>query len=113
MKGGANIVCGVHSIRRAYEQFESFQREYPNTKGANMFKRYNDKLEWIVRDLISHENFTEEIRNGLKSEWNSDVFVVPAIEEKVSLLKIEQRDSIEYVIDKLLEGNEVEFTITK
>jgi hypothetical protein len=113
MKGGANIVGGLHSIRQAYEQFESFQREYPNTKGANMFKRYNDKLLWIARDLISHEHFTEEIREGLRTEWNGDVFIVPAIGEKASLLKPEQRESIENVIDKLLEGAEVEFTIIK
>ena len=107
MKGGSNIISGTHSIKQAFDHFESFQREYPGTKGARLFKGYNEKLEWVFKDLLRHPFLTESVREGIKAEWNSDVFAVPAIIDKVALLTPEQREFIEVTIDAMLEGEEI------
>lgn len=107
MKGGSNIISGVHSIRQAKEHFDSFQREHPSTKGAVLFGGYSKKLDWIVKDLVTHPLLTDEIREGVKQEWESDVFSVPAINEKVALLNPEQRELIEEIIDQMISGQEV------
>lgn len=107
MKGSSNIVSSVQNIRQALEHFESFQREYPETKGAKLFKGYGSRLEWIVKDLITHPLLTDEVRKGVRQEWESDVFSVPAINEKVALLNPEQRETVEAIIDSMLSGEEV------
>ena len=113
MKGSSNIVSSVHNIRQALEHFESFQREYPETKGARLFKGYGSRLEWIVKDLITHPLLTEEVRQGVKEEWESDVFSVPAINEKVALLNPQNRETIEQIVDAMLNGEEITFESKK
>lgn len=107
MKGGSNIISSVHSMRQAKEHFASFQREHPNTKGAMLFGGYEKRLDWIFKDLVTHPLLTDEIRQGVRQEWESDVFSVPAINEKVALLNPEQREAIEEIIDSMLSGEEI------
>ena len=107
MKGSANIVSAIQSIKQAYEHFESFQREHPNTKGATLFGGYAKRLDWIFNDLVSNPLLTDEVRRGVRKEWESDVFSVPAINEKVALLNPEQREAVEAIIDSMLNGEEI------
>lgn len=107
MKGGANIISSIQNIRQAKEHFESFKREHPNTKGATLFGGYSKRLDWIFNDLVSHPLLTDEVRKGVRQEWESDVFSVPAINEKVALLNPEQREAVEAIIDSMLSGEEI------
>ena len=50
--------------------------------------------------------------HGIKEEWNSDVFCVPAITDKVSVLRPDQREMIEEIIDGMIAGEEVKFIDT-
>ena len=104
---GSNIVSAVHSMRQVFEFMESFERDHPNSKGAVLFAKYKAKLEWIYRDLVTNPHLTDPVREGIKKEWNSDVFAVPAINEKVPLLNPEQRDLVENIIDALLKGEQI------
>jgi hypothetical protein len=99
---GANIISAIHSLKIAQEHFADFRREYPTSAGAKLFKVYEDKIDWIFRDFLSHPHLDDRIREGIKAEINSDVFSVPAISEKVTLLDPEQRDMIEKIIDAVL-----------
>ena len=107
MKGSSNIVSSVHHLKMAYDHLESFCLEHPGTKGSRLFETYKKRLEWIVKDLVTHTELPESVREGIKHEWNSDVFAVPAIAEKSSLLNPEQREFIETVIDGLLNGEKI------
>lgn len=109
MKGASNIVSAIDHLRQAFEHFGSFQREHPASKGSKTFKNYNLKLEWIYTDLYSNPFLTDEVRAGIKREWNSDVFSVDAINEKVALLSPEKREMVETVIDGLLKGEVIKF----
>lgn len=108
MKGGSDIVSAIHCMRQAYEHFESFQREYPASKGAALMKNYNTKLEWVYKDLATHPFLPDVVRNGINKEWNSDVFAVPAISEQVALLAPEQRAFVERLIEAMLNGEEIQ-----
>lgn len=108
MKGGSDIVSAIHCIRQAYDHFESFQREHPGTKGAALTKNYNTKLEWVYRDLLTHPFLPEVVRSGMRREWQSDVFAVPAISENVALLAPEQRAFVERLIEAMLNGEQIE-----
>jgi len=107
MKGGSDIVSAIHCMRQAYDHFQSFEREHPGSRGAALMKQYAGKLHWIRTDLITHPFLTHEVREGIKAEWNSDVFTVPAITQKIALLRPEQRELIETLIDAMLKGEEI------
>lgn len=107
MRRGSDIISAIHCIRQAYEHFESFQRDHPESRGARLMKHYNGRLEYIYRDLISLPALTEEVREGVRKEWASDVFAVPAIAEQVALLNPQQREFIETLVDAMLKGEEV------
>ena len=107
MKATANIVAGIQSLKMAKEHFEDFQRQYPESKGAKLFGQYIKKIDWVHTDLLSHPFLGDEVRQGIKKEIESDVFAVPAIQEKVSLLDPAKRDFIETLIDAMLKGEEI------
>ncbi len=58
--------------------------------------------------MISNPNFTEEVREGIRKEWNSDTFVLPAISEKLGLLNPDQRAVVEDLIDLILKGDNIQ-----
>lgn len=107
MKAASNIVSGILSIKQAYDHFEVFGLEHPESKGKQLFSNYGRKLYWIYNDMLTNPLFPEEVRQGIKKEWESDTFIVPAITEKSALLKPEQREIIEMIIDAMLCGEEI------
>lgn len=108
VNNGANIINAIQNLKMAQEQFEDFCRQYPNSQGSRLFKKYSDKISWIFSDLITNPFLTEEVRIGIKTEIASDVFAVPAIIEKVALLTPEQRELIESTLDAIINGEEVQ-----
>ena len=108
VNNGANIINAIQNLIMAKEQFEDFCRQYPNSQGSRLFKKYSNKISWIFSDLVSNPFLTEEVRVGIKNEIESDVFAVPAIIEKVALLTPNQRDLIESTLDAILSGEEVQ-----
>jgi hypothetical protein len=113
VNNGANIINAIQNMKMAQEQFLDFTRQYPNSAGSRLFKKYVDKIDWIFSDIITHPFLTHEVREGIKSEIKSDVFAVPAIIEKVALLTPEQREMIEDTLDAILSGEEVKIVDIK
>lgn len=103
----SNIVSAIHHLRMAEEQYEDFIRELPGSKGAVLFKSYIKKIRWIYSDIVTYPYINEEVKEGIKKEIESDVFAIPAINEKVALLTPEQREIIEESIDAMLAGIDV------
>jgi hypothetical protein len=103
---GSNIISAIHSLKMAQEHFADFKREHPSSEGARLFNNYAKKIDWILLDFLTHPYLGDEVREGVKKEINSDVFAVPAITEKVSLLNPAQREMIESLIDAALAGEE-------
>lgn len=113
LKRGANIINAIQNLKMAQEQFDDFCRQYPNSQGSKIFSSYSKKIIWIFSDIITHPFLTEEIRDGMKKEIESDVFAVPAIVEMVALLTPEQRDLIEDTLNAMLAGEEVKIVDIK
>ena len=103
----SNIVCGIHHVKLAMEYFEDFGRQYPRTKGSDLFKIYIRKLDWVLKDIVTHPALPQPVRDGIKKEIQSDLMTVPAIAEKVALLNPESREAVEELIDTILNGAEV------
>lgn len=104
MKSRSNIVSAIQHIKMADEHLQSFIRDNPGTNGANLFRTYSAKVNWILKDLYCHPALPFEVRQGIKNEVESDVFAVPAINEKIALLKPAQREAVEEMIDCILKG---------
>ena len=102
-----NIICGIHNLKMAVDYFEDFQREHKGTKGANLFKLYCSKIDWMLKDLVTHPFLPENVRQGIKNEIESDLFTIPAIAEKIALLKPNSREAVEDMIDTILAGAEL------
>jgi len=103
----ANIIGAIQNLKMAQEQFLDFCRQFPNSQGERLFKTYVSKIDWVFKDIITHPFLTNEVRVGIKKEIESDVFAVPAILEKIALLKPEQREIIEDVIDAYISGETI------
>ena len=107
MNHASNIISSIHALRQAKEYWEDFQRTCPGSKGAKLFEVYIKKVDWIATDLITHPVLPEAVREGIKKEWNSDVFAVDAITEKIAMLTPEQREGLEYVIEEIMKGETI------
>jgi hypothetical protein len=107
IKSRSDIVSALQHLKMADEHFISFCNEHKGSKGARHFGNYSQRINWICRDLYTNPHLPESVRLGIKQEVESDVFSVPAISEKIALLKPEQRECLEEVIDRLIAGEEL------
>ncbi len=105
---GSNIIQAFQHLRMSKEYLQDFQREFQGTKGSVLFSKYEKKIDWIYNDLITTPEFTPDIVKGIKEEWNCDMFALPAIHDKISLLKPHQRNTLEDLLDLILKGETID-----
>jgi hypothetical protein len=109
MKGESNVISSIHCLKQAYDHWAVFQLEYPDSKGAKLFKGYRDRVTFIYRDIITNPLLPNSVRAGIKSEWESDTFVIPDIAEKTALLNPQQREIVDAIIDAMLNGESITY----
>lgn len=107
MRGATDLVSAIHHIKQAFEHLDSFRREHPGSAGARLFKTYQQKLEWIVKDFLTIPYLPSQVVDGIRKEWESDVFTKDAILDKVNMLNPEQREAVEVLIDQIILGQEL------
>lgn len=108
LKGGTDIISMIHYLRIAKDHAESFRREHPGTRGDYMMKRYCDRIEWIYNDLKTHPFLPSVVSEGIRNEWEADVYAVDANYEKIALLNPEQREVMESILDAVIAGEQIE-----
>ena len=113
VNNGANIINAIQNLKMAQEQFNDYCRQYPKTRGADLFGMYSKRIDWIFKDIVTHPFFTQETIDMIKKELNGDPYLVPAIIEKIELLNEEQRGIIEDVIDAYVSGETVKIVDIK
>ena len=69
--------------------------------GYKLFKNYNDKVKWILKDLLTHPFFPADVREGIRKEVESDVLAIPEISEKLHLLTPKDREFVEGLIESM------------
>lgn len=113
MKGVSQLIDYVHHLRCAYEYMQGFRRDKPGTNAERIGNKYAEKVEWLYKDLVTNPIFPEQIRNGLRLEWESDTFAIDAIREKIALLLPEHRAAVEAVIESIIKGEKLEIVINE
>lgn len=107
MSKNASIITTFNYLKLANEYFKDFVRENKGGAGEKIINNYIKKIDWIYKDFITFPDFTDEIRDGLRAEWESDCLLIPAINEKIELLNPSQRETIELIIDAMINGEEI------
>jgi hypothetical protein len=100
----SSIISAIHHLKIAAEYFDDYSRQHRGTPVEKLFKTYRQKAEWIKTDLITHPAIAKHLRDDIRKEWDSDVFSLLAINEKMHQLNPEQREALEYVIDSIIAG---------
>lgn len=104
---GRQVLYSIQNLKMAQEQFDDYCRQYPKTRGADLFNTYSKRIDWIFRDIVTHPFFTPETIGMIKNELKGDPYLVPAIIEKIELLNEVQREIIEDVIDAYISGETI------
>jgi hypothetical protein len=107
----SSLVQSIQHLKLADEFMKDFMRQAPNSRGAFIFSGYSQKVNWILKDILTYPHFGDDVRNGIKAELKSDAFGVHAIFEKVPLLTPEQRDVVESLIEDMLSGKTLKIII--
>jgi hypothetical protein len=107
----SSIVQAIQHIKQANEFMSDFIRQAPSTRGSLVFSGYSNKLQWILRDILTYPHFPDEVRLGLKHEIESDAFAIEAIHDKIPLLNPEQRAMLEELVEDMLAGKTIEIKI--
>jgi hypothetical protein len=107
----SSIVQSIQHIKQANEFMSDFIRQAPNTRGSLVFAGYSNKLQWILRDILTYPHFPDEVRLGIRTEIESDCFAVEAIHDKIPLLNPEQRAMLEELVEYMVAGKTIEIKI--
>lgn len=107
----SSVIQSIQHLKLADEFMKDFVRQAPNTRGAFIFSGYSQKVNWILKDIVTYPHFGDEVRKGIKAEVESDAFGVYAIFEKIPLLNPEQRSMVERLIEDVLSGKTLHVSI--
>lgn len=103
----SNLIQGLHALRIAKENFHCLQLDNKGGLGEKLGKRYEKAIDAIYLDFIYTPQFPNEVREGVRQEWSSDVFAVSAIAEKLALVPPKEREMIERLIECILNGEKI------
>ena len=98
----SSVITSIHHLRVAREYIDDFIRSAPNTRGSLIFTGYKNKIDWILKDIITYPHFSPGIREAIKIEIMSDAMQYPAIMDRISLLTPEKRDELENIVEELI-----------
>ena len=109
MRGISSILLAVQHLNIISLCFFNFQKDNPGTVGANLFKGYKNKIDFILSDMLSNSKIPKSVRDQIRIQYNSDPTSFIAIAENAALLSPDQRELVETMIEGLLKGETVEF----
>lgn len=98
----SNVITSIHHLRVAREYIEDFIRSAPNSRGSLIFTGYKNKIDWILKDIITYPHFSAGIREAIKIEITSDAMQYPAIMDRISLLTPAKREELENIVEELI-----------
>lgn len=98
----SSIVSAFQNLKLSKDYFEDYLRERPGTRLAIIIKGYLKKIDWLYTDAITNPGISEVGREGIKREFKTDPFAVPAINEKIALLPPERREEVEKYVDGII-----------
>lgn len=107
----SNFITSIHHLRICAEYMDDIVRQAPGSRAAVMFEGYSKKIKWILRDIYTNPHFPDAVRDGIKSEIDSDPLTYRAIMERISLLAPAQRDMLEFVVDDMLNGKQIKIQV--
>jgi len=102
----SNIINGIIELKKAKDLFEDVVRQ--SGDGTKLISNVIKRIEQTKNVFTTSSLFPDVVIEGIRKEWAADSFTVDAITEKIALLSPEQREAIENVIDKVLEGESLE-----
>lgn len=105
---GTSIIKAFYHIKHAQEQLSDFVRDYPDTRLIHFIKTYVKKLEWIEKDFKTIPSLPPIVSDAMTKEMNGDILFPTAIAEKCLMLNEQQRETIDFLIDKIMSGENIE-----
>jgi hypothetical protein len=63
------ILHFIHHLKVAKEFAMDFQRQFPDTRGAAIFKTYENRINWIFNDIITNPSTTEVLQGIKEKNW--------------------------------------------
>jgi len=105
----SHIIQAFHHLKKADLHLRLMGAESKDGLGQKLAEQYLKKIDWIKTDFFSTPKFTDEVRAGIRKEWNDDILVVDNINEMVSLLSPEKRELVETIIEALIRGEDINF----
>lgn len=115
MASDNEILKALHDLWRAKLHLKLFvlSENVANPKVKVQFKGYINKIEYIVNDIKLHPQCSEEIRQAINEEWNSDILTIDSIQEKVLQLTPNEREIVETILDAVIAGEEINVVYDK
>lgn len=103
----SSIISGLQHIKRAKDFFEVFANTCQGGRGAALMRGYIGKLNFILRDFSSTPDFSQEVRDALRMEYQSDTWEVDDLCGKMALVPANQRDFVEKILDMVISGEQL------
>lgn len=106
----SSIISTIQHIRIAIEFAQDVQRN-PNSRAAKSFNIYENRLQWILKDFKTNPLFPAEVREGISQEYQSDIFALEGLKEKIPLIPAQHRGDLEDVVEAILQGKKIKIEI--
>jgi hypothetical protein len=103
----SEVIKFLHHLQRGKLNLEVFLIGCKNDRAKRKFSQYINKIDWIIKDLKTEPGITRELSDAIDLEFNSDVFLIDAVNEKLLLLTPYERDILENILDEIIKGEQI------
>lgn len=115
MKTAASILKFFTHLQLCKLYAHSIIKDNPKSIFAIVFKGVTPKLEWVYKEVITHNLVYQHIPQTIdliREQWQSDAVLELGLNEKIALLSEQQKELLEPVLDCILQGETFE-VVTK
>ena len=114
-KAAANCLQFIYHLRCCGYYATQFIANNPASIFTIVFKLVLPKIKWIYQTFITHHFLVQHVPqtiDEIKMKWESDFSEEMAIHEKITLLSTEQHETLNELLDGLINGENFEI-VTK
>jgi hypothetical protein len=109
MKGATSLLNSIASLKRSKDLMKATMADIPsdNSVVKKACKVALGRIEKAYMDILTAPGLGEDYRTVLRREWASDQWTNEAILEKLVQLTPETRETVETLIDGIINGETI------
>ncbi len=106
-KDDASFRNAFYTLKQSMDFFDDSYRQAPNTPAGSISRKYMEKCKWMFADFKTNPMFSRQLQDEFTKEMRDSVPITENIAQLCLKLTVKQKEEVEWMLTKLILGEEV------